>query len=146
MARTARMARDPNSRLPAGAAAALRAGDTIEAVKIVREATGLGLAEAKALVEAAAAPAAVAARDGELPGAAIAALHAGRMIDAVRIVREQRRTGLKDAKDAVDAYLAGHAAVRARVDAAQAQARRTLINWAVAIALVAALGVYFLAA
>lgn len=37
--------------LPPEAVAAMRAGRKIEAIKIVREHTGLGLAEAKALVE-----------------------------------------------------------------------------------------------
>lgn len=38
--------------IPPGAVEALRAGNKIEAIKRVREATGMGLAEAKGLVDA----------------------------------------------------------------------------------------------
>ena len=43
-----------------------------------------------------------------LPADALAALHEGRKIDAIKILREQRGLGLKEAKDEVDAYLRDH--------------------------------------
>ncbi|MEO5695252.1 MAG: ribosomal protein L7/L12 [Usitatibacter sp.] len=43
--------RNANFTLPQAALDALKAGNTIEAIKIVREATGVGLAEAKAIVD-----------------------------------------------------------------------------------------------
>lgn len=108
--------------LPAEARAALDAGQLIDAIKIVRERHGLGLAEAKAWVEAereapgTAAPAARRANDGELPAAARAALAGGRVIEAIKIVRTERGLGLKAAKALVDGHVArsgtpiGHAA------------------------------------
>jgi len=42
-----------------------------------------------------------------LPDAAIAALRDGRVIDAIKIVREQTGLGLADAKTAVDAHVTG---------------------------------------
>ncbi|MFV0664110.1 hypothetical protein [Denitromonas sp.] len=107
---------------PADARAALDAGRLIDAIKIVRERHGLGLAEAKAWVEAereapgTAAPAESRADDGELPAAARAALAGGRVIDAIKIVRIERGLGLKAAKERVDRHVArsgtpiGHAA------------------------------------
>ena len=38
----------------------------------------------------------------------IAALHEGRKIDAIKLLREQRGIGLKEAKHEVDAYLRDH--------------------------------------
>ena len=43
-----------------------------------------------------------------LSAEALAALHEGRKIDAIKILREERGIGLKEAKDEVDAYLRDH--------------------------------------
>ena len=43
-----------------------------------------------------------------LPADVIAALHEGRKIDAIKLLREQRGIGLKEAKEEVDAYLREH--------------------------------------
>lgn len=43
-----------------------------------------------------------------LPADALAALHEGRKIEAIKILRAQRGLGLKEAKDEVDAYLSDH--------------------------------------
>ncbi|MBS0429678.1 MAG: ribosomal protein L7/L12 [Proteobacteria bacterium] len=56
----------PASALPAVARAALQRGQVIEAIKLTREATGLGLKEAKDLVDAAR------TADGSVPGLASA--------------------------------------------------------------------------
>jgi ribosomal protein L7/L12 len=87
--------------------AILDRGSPIEAIKRVRELTGLGLKEAKDFVDALAAPA-------PLPGApaqggmeevhALAA--AGNKLGAVKRVRELTGLGLKEAKDLVDALAA----------------------------------------
>lgn len=101
---------------PADARAALDAGRLIDAIKIVRERHGLGLAEAEREAPGAAAPAESRADDGELPAAARAALAGGRVIDAIKIVRIERGLGLKAAKERVDRHVArsgtpiGHAA------------------------------------
>ena len=49
-----------------------------------------------------------------LPPAAAAAVAAGNMISAIKIVRVERRLGLKEAKDAVDEYVSLHPELRAR--------------------------------
>lgn len=55
-------------------------------------------------------------RTGEaptLPPAAIAALNEGRKIEGIKIVRQERRLGLKEAKGLVDDYEAVHPESRA---------------------------------
>jgi ribosomal protein L7/L12 len=100
--------------LPPDAAAALARGHKIEAIKLLREATGLGLAEAKHAVEAAARP----GRRGTAAGAPAPAtappqaatlaavqqaLRAGQTLEAIQLYRAYAGVGLKEAKDAVDA-------------------------------------------
>jgi len=97
--------------LPDDVRRALDAGKKIEAIRLLREHTGLGLAEAKAAVESGLMPPArdevpvpvAAAEHGTLSAGARAALAAGRKIEAIRIERAERRIGLQDAKAIVDA-------------------------------------------
>ncbi|MEZ5502274.1 MAG: hypothetical protein R3E50_06310 [Halioglobus sp.] len=44
---------------------------------------------------------------GELPENVVAEIRAGRKIEAIKLLREQCSMDLRDAKDAVDAYIAG---------------------------------------
>lgn len=94
---------------PAGATSVvglLREGRKIEAIKLYREQTGVGLAEAKAAVEAMDRGEPVAAPPG--PEASVEALvAAGRTIDAIKRYREQTGASLADAKAAIDALAAG---------------------------------------
>jgi len=147
----ARAARDPDRALPEAAIAALGRGDKVEAIKLVREATGLGLKEAKDAVERHAAgeppftsQAPPFADSEAMPLAAVSALQNGKLIEAVRVVRQARRIGLKDAKDAVERYLASEPLIRSRFDAANAESRRTALLWAIALTLVIGLVTYYL--
>lgn len=96
----------------------LLVGKKIEAIKLLREATGMGLAEARDAVEAAergaplpphsslarqVAPAPV--RSGELPADVRAAASAGDRIGAIKLLREHTGLGLKEAKDLLDREL-----------------------------------------
>jgi ribosomal protein L7/L12 len=95
--------------------ALVAAGQKIEAIKLLREATGLGLADAKNVIDAVGSGAPVpshvleqiearaadrAAED--LPADVLAAATAGNRIDAIKLLREQRGLGLKEAKDLLD--------------------------------------------
>ena len=44
--------------------------------------------------------------ESELPDDVLDALHASRKIDAIKLLREQRHLGLREAKQLVDAYVA----------------------------------------
>jgi len=87
--------------------AALKRGNKIEAIKLCREATGLGLAEAKEWVEQL-----ETSPDAAVPGTAVQGelspvadlLFAGKKIDAIKLYRERVEpgAGLKEAKDAVE--------------------------------------------
>lgn len=81
----------------------------IHAIKLYREATGAGLAEAKHAVEAMARneyvkpPSAARDYDNPILEARIKSLLArGQKVEAVKIYREEYGIGLKEAKDAVD--------------------------------------------
>jgi ribosomal protein L7/L12 len=141
---------EPASPLPEAAIAALEAGNKLEAIRILREATGLGLKEAKDAVERYVpgdAPSHARERPPAgsqvIPLAAIAALQNGKMIDAVRIVRQAHGTGLKEAKDAVDHYIATEPLIRSRFEAARAEVRKGLRLWAIAFAMLAGLVAYY---
>ncbi|MCX7141012.1 MAG: ribosomal protein L7/L12 [Proteobacteria bacterium] len=75
--------------------------------------------------------------------AAISALHSGNKIDAIKIVREERNIGLKEAKDAVEDYVRSQPALQASFAAAQAQSKRSALQWLALIGL-AILAYYFL--
>jgi ribosomal protein L7/L12 len=136
--------------LPEEAIAALGAGNKIEAIKIVREATGLGLKEAKEAVERYVpgdapyrAPKRPSTGGEAFPLEAVSALQNGRMIDAVKIVRAAHGVGLKEAKDAVDRYIASDSLLRGRFEAARAEVRKAVRLWAIALAMLAGLAVYY---
>lgn len=145
-------AAEPDAPFPRAALDALDAGNKIEAIKILRAATGLGLKDAKEVVERQIAgeapflPHQLPARaSNAFPAAAVTALQGGRFIEAVRIVREARGIGLRDAKVAVDRYVASDPLLRDRIAARRAEQRRNALLWGIALALIAALIVYSLA-
>jgi len=103
--------------IPPAAATAVRAGNTIVAIKLVREANpGMRLAEAKDAVEAyieaggwrdapvAAEPAAPPRTTGGLPDEAVSLLRNGRRLEAVKRVREAQKLSLRDALARVEAF------------------------------------------
>ncbi|MEO8102498.1 MAG: ribosomal protein L7/L12 [Betaproteobacteria bacterium] len=98
---------NPAHPLPAEVLDALQRGENIEAIKRLRESTGLGLKEAKEAVDAHLrgrnVEFAPAAAPGALPPAVMHALRQGRKIDAIKLLREHTGLGLKEAKDAIDA-------------------------------------------
>lgn len=94
--------------------AAIESGMTIEAIKLLRESTGIGLTEAKEAVDAYARrrnlPAAASAPEPsqasdpsrDVPAGVMEALRNGNKIEAVRLVREKQGLSLRDAKLFVD--------------------------------------------
>ena len=92
-------------------ATVLKQSGTIQAIKVYREFTHVGLAEAKAAVEAigrgghssATATSGAAAVTGNLEQELIALVGRGEKIMAIKRYREATGAGLKEAKDAVEA-------------------------------------------
>jgi ribosomal protein L7/L12 len=80
-----------------------------------------------------------------LSTAAISALHHGNKIEAIKIVREERNIGLKEAKDAVDAYVRSQPALQPSLAAAQSEAKRSALLWLAALIVLGFLAYYFLA-
>ena len=129
--------------LPDDVIQALREGRKIDAIKRLRELRALGLADAKAAVEA------WDGRDGhggtttsELPDEVILALRHGRKIDAIKRLRELRGIGLKAAKEQVDAWEARREGGDARGNV-QSPVRRPgqrASGWLKPLAVVAAIG------
>lgn len=50
----------------------------------------------------------------ELPGEVIVAIQQGQKIQAIKLLREAKGMGLKESKDAVDAYLQAHPELQAQ--------------------------------
>ena len=97
---------DAASELPADVQAALQRGDDLDAIMLLREATGLGLKEAKDVIAEhlrgnptllVPLPA-----GSPLTPEVAAALQRGNMLEAIRLLREQTGLGLKEAKDAIE--------------------------------------------
>lgn len=119
----------PSIRIPHAAAEALSRGNTIEAVRIVRDTSGMDLKQAHALVQQFAeqarhpAPAQSPMRVGNLviPPAAAAALQRGEFIEAIALLRGANpNLDLKTAKQAVDHLRSSRSAPAAHVAHASA--------------------------
>lgn len=141
----------PHVTLPAEVVAAIAAGKKIEAVRLLRDKTGISLAAAKQAVEAhdlTIAPASTATGPSApaLAGNVLAELARGNKIEAIKLLRQGTGLGLKEAKDAVDA---AHAALPGGTNGnlAPGEVPRTaaprLWRWLLAAAALAAAYGYF---
>ncbi|MEZ5521962.1 MAG: hypothetical protein R3F08_10890 [Dokdonella sp.] len=120
--------------VPPAASELARRGNLIEAIKLTREYSGCSLKDAKEAVEASVRGKAMPARatateadahGGDIPLAAILSLQKGRLIDAVKHIREASGLGLKESKERVDAWLERNPQALARFKAeASAEMKR----------------------
>ena len=99
--------------LPPQVLDAIRSGKTIDAIRLLREATGMDLKSAKDLIDAHARGAAASVSYTQSPGGAktvpasvVEALQQGRTVDAIKLLREHDGLGLKEAKAWIDAHRA----------------------------------------
>ncbi|MCQ8104370.1 ribosomal protein L7/L12 [Methylomonas sp. SURF-2] len=129
------------------AAAAADAGNLIEAIKLVREDTGLGLKEAKDCVDAylrhGRAPAPSGASQTEMPLAAVLALRNGLLPDAVKHYRAHTRCDLKDAKAAVERYLADNPLAKQQFQAADKTDGRPFVKALLVLAILSLIALGF---
>lgn len=82
------------------------------------------------------------APSAELPAAAVEALRQGNKIEAIKLVRVEYDIGLKESKDAVEAYLRAQPALLQQLNVSQTQGREGFLRWLVGIALLLAAGAY----
>lgn len=80
----------------------------------------------------------------EIPAEAVAALARGSKIEAIKVVRESRGIGLKEAKEVVEDYIDRHPAVKSRMAQANAESARGALRWFVLAAVAGFLAWYFL--
>ena len=78
-----------------------------------------------------------------LSPAAIAALHEGNKIAAIKLTRRERGCDLRTAKDAVDAYIVSQPLLHQAFAEGEAQARKSALLW-LAVIVGAAIAVYAL--
>jgi len=82
-------------------------------------------------------------RPSDLPKGAVEALWQGNVIEAIKVVRQNRNIGLKEAKDVVDAYIASQPALKKKIDQVLATAQQRFIRWLVGFLVLAAGVAYF---
>src|SRR5690554_3669933 len=125
------MNRNTKYEISPSALAAAKSGNIIEAIKIVRKETDLDLKQAKELVERALKPggrsSSSSPRSG-MPISAVVALQRGQLIEAIRHDREHNKTGIKDAKTAMEDYLAKKPMVRQQFKAARTKTRTRVVR------------------
>lgn len=131
--------------LPANVVAALERGQPIEAIKLLREATGLGLKEAKDALDhhlrdkSVNVP--VAAKSRPMPPAVAEALKKGDKIEAIRLLREKGGTGLQEM---LEGFQQTHRSPGSGLSPGEVP-RTKMGGWIIALLLVAAaLGYYVL--
>lgn len=83
-------------------------------------------------------------RDGDLPKSAIDALWQGNVIEAIKLVRQERNVGLSEAKGLVDTYLASQPALKKKLDQVIATAQQRFIRWLIGFLVLAAGLGYFM--
>jgi len=138
----------PDDSLPANVRDAIRGGNKMEAIRRLRQAAGLGLAEAKERIDAHVRHAPV--RAPTMPhlskqalDSVAAAMQRGSVFEAIRLIREDKGLGLKEAKEAIEparpSYLANP-------DAPPDTFHRVVTGlwWILALALAGSVAYYFI--
>jgi len=78
----------------------------------------------------------------DLPKAAVETLRRGNLIEAIKIVRQDRNIGLKEAKALVEDYIASQPALKKKMDKILVEAQQKFIRWMIGFAVVAAVVAY----
>lgn len=86
----------------------LQKENIIEAIKLIREETGMSLREAKALIDSGKTGISTKQTPVVISSAVLDQLMQGKKIEAIKVLRSETRMGLKEAKDAVEHALLDH--------------------------------------
>jgi ribosomal protein L7/L12 len=81
-------------------------------------------------------------RASDLPKVAVEALWQGNVIAAIKVVRQERNIGLKEAKDVVDVYIASHPALKKKLDDVLATVKQRFIQWLIGFLVIVAGALY----
>jgi ribosomal protein L7/L12 len=134
--------------LPANVLDAVARGNAVEAIKLLRAATGLGLKEAKDAIDAhvrgTPAHLSSSAPAGPLPPSVVEALTRGNKIEAIKLLRRHTGLGLKEAKEAVEASQQGADAKLREHSPGEVPKAGTTIAWVVALLVGGGVAYYFL--
>ncbi len=121
--------------IPPEAVAELEQGNKIEAIKIIREKTGLDLKQAKELAENYNAESHPGLKNEfktnekpVIPVEAIAELNKGNKIGAIKLVRVANNFGLKDAKELVEKHISTNPQLQQKFDVLHAGGVKKLFN------------------
>ncbi|MDH5625006.1 MAG: hypothetical protein OEY21_02775 [Nitrospira sp.] len=82
-------------------------------------------------------------RSFDLPKAAVEALWQGNVLGAIKVVRQERNIGLKEAKELVEAYIGIQPALRKKTDQMLAEAQQRFVRWLIGFLALAAGVAYF---
>ena len=127
---------------------ALQQGKKLEAVKLLCEATGLGLKEAKDAIDQhmSGEPATVVSSPSvaPLPTSVLEVLQRGSKVEAIKLLREQTGLGLGEAKDWVDAFPQGSRANMGSASPGEVSRSGGLVWWSVALAVATLVAYYVL--
>jgi ribosomal protein L7/L12 len=82
-------------------------------------------------------------RSADFPKAAIEALWQGNVIEAIKVVRQERNIGLTEAKEAVETYIASEPALKKKMDQVLATAKQKFIQWFIGFLVLAVGMAYF---
>ena len=83
------------------------------------------------------------AKSSTLSNAAVELLWRGDVIGAIKVVRQERNLGLKEAKDLVDAYIRSQPSLRQKLEQAQAEMWQKLKRGLLVALIFAAAVAYF---
>ncbi len=137
----------PLQSLPANVTDALQRGNKLEAIKLLRDATGLGLKEAKDALESAQAgtdrATPLKGHSSPMSAQVNAAIEQGNKLEAIKLFREQNGVGLKEAKDAIDAAFEGRQTMAADASPGAVAQTGSLLKWLAVVAVVAAVAIYY---
>ncbi|CUS35212.1 hypothetical protein [Candidatus Nitrospira nitrificans] len=77
-------------------------------------------------------------RASDFPKAAVDALQRGDLIEAIKVVRQERHIGFNEAKGEVEVYLASQPALKKKMDQVLVTAKQRFIRWMVGFLVLAA--------
>lgn len=136
------------SPLPSEVITALQRGDKIEAIKLLRAKTGLGLKEAKDVVDGHESDKQMTKQlqggPMAVPAGVMSAISRGNKLEAIKLLRKQTGLSLKEAKEAVEALVdGGQSAVPLTLAPGEVGKSGSPLKWLAVAVVLGAMAAYF---